>query len=340
MNSRILVNGAPFFMYGANYPWMVNNGKSNYGLDFGLNEWEIHHGVSTNLEQVAKDFATMRTLGFNTLRWFVFTDGRGGIRFDAKDMPAEPAEKFYDDMDAVLTIAAAHDIKLIFVLLDYLWMHDVPPSDSPNKKNYAHVLKSNAGQDELIGRVFHPLFHRYATHPNVLAWEVMNEPDWVVDGLNVNRKNVRSPISFAMFKSFVRKIANAVHYYTASKVTVGGGRVKFLHVWDDDEMQLDFLQAHTYNDFLNHPWDGRLFGTTFEETTLKRPLLIGEFSTNAHRAFDDNRDAIEIPLSAYLDFSLKSNFAGCLYWSYNNVDKCGTEDMIALQEWSMRNSIA
>lgn len=334
---KLLVQGKPFYMFGANYPWMVVAGKSNYGMDFGMNRWGTHRGIATNAEEVEKDFATMRSLGFNTLRWFVFTDGRGGIRFDERNMPAELAEKVFDDFDALLSIAAKYNIKLILSLLDFLWLYDAPQPDSPNVTNVAHVVKSEFGQDELIGRIFHPLFMRYARHEAILAWEVMNEPDWVVEGLDVNRKNVREPISFALFKSFVRKVSNAIHYYASSLCTVGGGRIKLVGVWDDDELQLDFLQLHTYNDFLNHPWDGKLFGKTFDELRLKRPLLIGEFSTNAPMAFADNNDAVPISLPSYLDFAVANKFAGCLYWSFKSVDKCGSEDPLALQAWSAEN---
>jgi hypothetical protein len=339
MNSRVSVAGKPLFIFGANYPWMVVNGKSNYGLDFGVNRWGTHRGITTNAEEVEKDFAIMRPLGFNTLRWFVFTDGRGGIRFDEHNMPAELEEKVFDDFDVLLSIAAKYDIKLILSLLDFLWMHDAPQPDSPNKTNFSRVLKSEFGQDELIGRIFHPLFHRCAHHEAILAWEVMNEPDWVVEGLDVNRKNVREPMSLALFKSFVRKVSNAVHHYASSLCTVGGGRIKFIDVWDDEDLQLDFLQVHTYNDFLNHPWDGKLFGKNFNEMGVKRPLLIGEFSTNARSAFSDNKDAVHISLPSYLDFAATNNFAGCLYWSFKGVDKCGSEEQLALQHWSARNFI-
>lgn len=340
MNSRVAVAGKPVFIFGANYPWMVVKGKSNYGLDFGVNRWGTHSGITTNADEVENDFATMRSLGFNTLRWFVFTDGRGGIRFDEHGMPAELAEKVFDDFDLLVSLAAKYDIKLMLSLLDFLWMHDAPQADSPNKTNFSHVVKSESGQDELIGRIFHPLFDRYSRHKAILAWEVMNEPDWVVEGLDVNRKNVRDPMSLALFKSFVRKVSNAVHHYASSLCTVGGGRIKFIDVWDDDDLQLDFLQVHTYNDFLNHPWDGQLFGKNFWELGLKRPLVIGEFSTNAPAAFSDNKDAVRISLSSYLDFAVANGFAGSLYWSFKGVDKCGSEEQIALQEWASRHSMA
>lgn len=95
------------------------------------------------------------------------------------------------------------------------------------------------------------------------------------------------PTNLVQLRSFVQMVAHAVHMYTTSKVTVGGGRIKYMYVWDDDDLALDFLQVHTYNDFLFHDWDERLFGRRYLELNLKRPLLIGEYTTNGANAFED-----------------------------------------------------
>ena len=66
---------------GINYPWTVIGGKPNYGCDFGRNIWDSHTGVSTHLDDVRADFARMAAMGYEVARWFVFTDGRGGVRW-------------------------------------------------------------------------------------------------------------------------------------------------------------------------------------------------------------------------------------------------------------------
>lgn len=333
---RLRINGSPLYLHGANYPWMVRGGKSNYGLDFGTNSWGTHQGVSTNLEQVERDFTEMEHLGFNTLRWFVFTDGRGGILFDDDDMPLRVSDTFFDDMDAALLVARSHGVRIIFVLLDFLWLYDSPQPDNPKQKHYSHILKSEDGRRRLVENVFTPVFARYANDRNVLAWEVMNEPDWIIEELDLNRKQVKKGIAITEFKSFVRQVADASHLNGGSLVTVGGGRIKYIDVWDDDELALDFLQVHTYNDFLNHKWDGRIFGKKFGDLNLKRPLLIGEFTTNGRQAFDDTPRYIDIPLDEYLTTFLRNDYAGTLYWSFNAVDKCGTENRETLLHWKQK----
>ena len=66
---------------GINYPWSVVNGVPNYGCDFGRNIWSSHTGVSTHLDEVRVEFSEMSAMGTEVVRWFVFTDGRGGVRW-------------------------------------------------------------------------------------------------------------------------------------------------------------------------------------------------------------------------------------------------------------------
>lgn len=68
---------------GINYPWTVVNGRPNYGCDCGRNIWNSHTGVSTHVDEVRADLETMAALGIEVARWFVFTDGRGGVRWGA-----------------------------------------------------------------------------------------------------------------------------------------------------------------------------------------------------------------------------------------------------------------
>ena len=95
------------FLLGCNYPWTLLNGVSNYGRDVGVTPEGIHAGLSTRRDLVASDFAAIRALGLKVLRWFVFCDGRAGIRFDNRGMPAELTKHVFDDLDVAVELAAA-----------------------------------------------------------------------------------------------------------------------------------------------------------------------------------------------------------------------------------------
>lgn len=337
-NGRITHRGSPLYLHGANYPWMVVEGKSNYGLDFGFNVWGSHRGVSAFRDDVDRDFHAMSRLGFNTVRWFVFTDGRGGIRYDDRLMPVAPSEKCLDDLRCAADIAAMHGIRLILVLFDFLLLFDLNPHHRESK---ARMFLNSDGRGMLLDNVLRPVITELAHHPGILAWEVMNEPDWVIKELDPNRKEVSSPVPLATFMEFVRSTSDLVHVQSDALVTVGGGRIKFMHVWDGDEYGIDFIQVHTYNDFLQERFDEKLFGRSYTQLGLKRPLLIGEYATRAgemHPGLLEARSAIA--LKEYLNFAIENDYAGALYWSYKDVDKCRSEDPVALLEWKSESGLA
>src|SRR5262245_32658591 len=106
------------FWHGCNYPWSTDGTSIYYGMDFGANVWGSHTGVSTRRIAVAADFAQMAALGFTTVRWFVFADGRSGIEYDDRGLPAGPDSHLFTDLDTALGIARDVDIRLVLVLLD------------------------------------------------------------------------------------------------------------------------------------------------------------------------------------------------------------------------------
>src|SRR5437667_113673 len=79
-------------------------------------------GVSTRRGAVAQDFDEMARLGFRVARWFLFCDGRAGIVYDDRSLPAGLDEQFFADVDAGLEIARDAHMRIDFVLFDHHWL--------------------------------------------------------------------------------------------------------------------------------------------------------------------------------------------------------------------------
>ena len=107
----------------------------------------------------------------------------------------------------------------------------------------AHVLLSAAGRDRLFDRVLVPLVGRYAPSgeradlaPAVLAYEFMNEPDFVIEEWERDlSSHVPRPLPFEVLAELVSRLSELVHEHTGAMTTLGCARLHNLWAWDDAE---------------------------------------------------------------------------------------------------------
>ena len=292
---------------GINYPWTIYRGKPNYGCDFGRNKWNSHAGVTAHPEDVRADFEAMAAAGFEVTRWFVFTDGRGGVKWNASGEIAGIADRFFDDMDAALEISASTNVRLCLVLVDFAWI------DDPVRRV---ALESSA----FLDRVLEPFLDRYGANRSIHSLDVINEPDWVTRELATNPERGVWPIE--NLRAFVGGAAARIHARSSALVTVGGGQVRFAREWDDAAYGLDFVQVHSYPDVRYQDRDVSLFGMTAADFGLSKPLLIGECPPDP-RAHPEGHLSPAYTLDDYLNLARDGGYLGAWPWSFKGVDAFG-----------------
>ena len=292
---------------GINYPWTIYRGKPNYGCDFGRNKWNSHAGVTAHPEDVRADFEAMAVAGFEVTRWFVFTDGRGGVDWQASGEIAGIADRFFDDMDAALEISASTNVRLCLVLVDFAWI------DDPVRRV---ALESSA----FLDRVLEPFLDRYGANRSIHSLDVINEPDWVTRELATNPERGVWPIE--NLRAFVGGAAARIHARSSALVTVGGGQVRFAREWDDAAYGLDFVQVHSYPDVRYQDRDVSLFGMTAADFGLSKPLLIGECPSDP-RAHPEGHLSPAYTLDDYLNLARDGGYLGAWPWSFKGVDAFG-----------------
>lgn len=145
-------DGVAEMIAGINYPWTVVDGRANYGCDFGRNIWNSHTGVSTHVEEVRADFEAMAAIGIEVVRWFVLTDGRGGLQWGSDGHLAGFDAEFFLDMDAALLCARDAGVRLCLVLIDYAWMHDAARKA---------LVATEDGRAEFMQQLIEPLLDAY-----------------------------------------------------------------------------------------------------------------------------------------------------------------------------------
>ena len=310
--------GGDRYLLGVNYPY------HRYGNDFGGNGWGSYgvHDPSTYAE-VDADFARLSSLGVRTVRWFVFADGRAGITFDAAGLPTGLDAFVMPDFDAALEIAQRHNIGLNLVLLDYRFMWNAQTDNGVQLGGHASVLATPAGQGALIRNVFEPVFKRYARHPAILSWEVMNEPEWtLLDAGTVDREKISQPLSLADFRAFAQLTVDAIHTVAQSYATIGCADAKWAQNWVG--LSLDYYQIHYYDWMKTYSTDN-LFAMRADSLHFDRPVVVGEFPAD-HSTVGGLRN--------YLDTWYGSGYAGAWAWSFRADTTWGTPDAEILRTWA------
>ena len=260
------------FLEGVNLPWLC------YGGDFGANAWRPGGGVGNPVaqEDLRRIFSKLNERGIHTVRWFLLCDGRAGICFTKAGTPSGPDRHLFTDIDAALAIAAECNLKIIFVLFDFLWFGNVTMVNGVQVRGRHGVFNSRYKQSALRRRVLKPLLKRFGRSPVILAWDIVNEPEWSTSGFSGAGDTA---IPYLTMRHFIKKTARMVHRYTSQLATVGLANAAGLPLVRDTG--LDFYQVHWYD-----RWDAIApLDKPVPEWNLDRPLLLGEFPTRNSARF-------------------------------------------------------
>ncbi|MFT5685204.1 MAG: hypothetical protein ACI8RZ_006153 [Myxococcota bacterium] len=293
------------FHVGVNYPW------HNYGSDFGDNAWGLG-GVADHESAIEADFAAMADAGVAVVRWFVLTDGRSGIRFDAEGLPAALEDSVLEDLDAVVTLAEAHGLVLVLSLLDFWWLAEAETVDGVQLGGHAGVIASAQGRTALIETVFRPLLVAFGERAGIGAWEVINEPEWAIEGLGSGW--LGDGVSEAAMVALVDEAVAAIHDETSHPATVGSASITDAQrLWVAGD--LDLIQVHSY--------DGAAQITDAAMLSVV-PCVVGELGTaSIYGSLSDNLSTLE-----------ERGYGGVWLWSLRGEDEASALDLDAVADWA------
>jgi len=299
------------FMYGVNYAW------SRYGSDFGgVAAWSAP-GVSRTPQIYFDELTEMREAGANTIRWWVFPDFRGeGVRFDEDEMPLGLGATTAEDLDAALQVAEAADVYLMFCMFSF----DAFRYSGDPELNYAEslgpIVRDSAKRAGLLDDVVRPIAKLVEEHPlsyRVVAWDVMNEPEWAVRGPDAyggdgfdGKSDEFDTVTHGEMETFLAEAIQVLHEESSAPVSVGFAAAKWATAWH--ALDTDFHQFHMY-DWIDRYWP---YDSTPAELGLDdKPLVMGEFPLNG---------LVRASYQEMLETWWANGYAGALGWSYSDAD--------------------
>ncbi len=255
------------FLLGANLPWLT------YGGDFGANAWQPSGGVARPgpRARLREILASVADTGVTCLRWFLLCDGRAGIVTGGHDGAAALDDFVLADVDAAIEEADHAHLGLIVVLIDFLWFAPPRIVDGVRLGGRTGLVAGREAGAAFVDRVARPLFERYGHHPGIVAWDLINEPEWATWGEGCRDR--AHGVSRADMRAFIGTTARAVHDCTNHPATVGLASLRGLPLVRD--LDLDVYQVHWY-DRLDR---GSPLDRPVEVLGLDRPIILGEFPT-------------------------------------------------------------
>jgi hypothetical protein len=344
------------YWHGCNYPWSTDGTTIFYGLDFGASVWGSHLGVSTRRDAVTSDFLAMAALGFTVVRWFVFCDGRSGIVYDGWGLPSGMDAHVLADLDAALEIAGSAGIRLDLVMLDHHWMFSglrdtlADPVtgtllEARLPRGRAGVLTTGTGREALFAHVLVPIVRRYSPGgtradlaAHILAYEFMNEPDFVVEEWQRDLSSrVRRALPFEVAADLVSGFSAVVHTHSQALTTIGCARLHNLWAWDDSRLGVDVLQLHSYPDVRRTSQDRDVYGVPAAALGVRRPVILGEFPGNAPEQHPRAAAPPGTTLEEYLEFAVAAGYAGAWPWSFSGTDEYGRLPEAPLRQFAARH---
>lgn len=310
------IDGQKAFLFGGNYPWY------NYGTDFGENAWG-YSGVAAKRSDIEADFERMSDMGIRVVRWFVFVDGRAAPEFSTDGSVTGLDDKVFDDLDAALEIAQNHNIRLILVLLDFHWLAPQTVDEKGVVQGgHSDIIEDETKRQSFFQNALIPVIQRYGKNPYVLAWEVINEPEWAVDDPSTQPIQDLKLVPLATMQSFITDTANLIHQNGGKGVTVGSASRVWWSLWENTG--LNICQFHYYDEReTDSPID-----FPYGKMSTNLPCIVGEFPTaKTSHSLDDFYQTI-----------LNNGYAGAFPWSLRAGD--GFSDMTsnagAIQSWANR----
>ncbi|MBX3129914.1 MAG: hypothetical protein KF718_24570 [Polyangiaceae bacterium] len=308
------------FMVGTNWAWR------DWGADFGgIAAWN-KSGVAADSAAIASDMATLQSDGVNVIRWWMFPRFLSdGIEWGQDGAPSGIGGSMIADIHKALELAEQHDVFIMLTPFSFDNFHPTATESGVYSRSIRPLLQSAAARKKLLDNLVVPVAQAVESSPykqRMLAWDLVNEPEWAVNGANkyggaaFDADADLEQVSHAEMETFLQEMAAALRANSGALLSVGGAAIKWHDAWL--EVDQDFYSFHYYDwVYQYYPYTS----VTPQSLGLTKPVVIGEFPNSGLSAVGS--------AGQVLQGLWDHGFAGGLTWAFNDAAFPWTGDEVA-----------
>jgi hypothetical protein len=308
------------FMYGMNYAW------HHFGGDFGgIPAWN-QLGVAANAEAVSADLADLRAHGSSALRWWVFPDLRGdGVIVDASGTATGLGSTVTADLTRALELAAEHDVYLMLTLFSFDGFRPTRNDSGIVIPSLEPMVTDATQRAALLESVVRPFARAAQASPHrerLIAWDVINEPEWAMTGPSPYGDEVYDPdpelvaVTHLQMETFVAEVIAVLRAESDALVSVGSAAMKWKRAWS--AVDTDFHHFHMYG-WVNEWWPHDNTPAYYELDD--KPVVWGEFPLGNLTS--------TLPYAQVVDTWWTIGYAGALGWQYAEATPTQLDEVLA-----------
>ncbi len=304
------------FMYGVNWAW------KNWCGDFGgISAWGFP-GVAADRQAFSADMAAMKSAGVNVIRWWMFPRFlTGSIQWNADDTPSGIGGTLTADIEAALALAEEQGVYLMLTPFSFDNFYPTRDEAGIRSRGIRPMVIDADKRRRLLDNLVRPVARAVQASPNrrrLIAWDMINEPEWAVSGPNPNGGEDFSPnpeceaVTHAQMKIFLDELAAVLREETPEALlTVGGAAIKWGTAWKDVDQ--DFYSLHYY-DWV-YQWYPYETVTPASIGLTGKPVVIGEYPIQGLSAVGGHPARTPEQYSADL---WRLGYGGTLAWAFND----------------------
>jgi len=321
-NNFININGKDYWLNGINLPWIR---WEDFDDPWGSNNYDH--------DKFDAAFAKYQKNGINSIRVWIHCKGEGSPVLDSTGNVIGMSDVFDKNFEDMMNLAQKYNLLIMPALFSFdvlTGKRTITKYQDNSDENFQKLIKSEIKTNTYIEKFLKPLVEKYANNPYLFAWEICNEPEWMVEGADQN-SDIKFPVTEQEIIRFHAQIAAAIHKISSKPVTTGSASIKWCGAqydyWSDKKLQEQFDDKDAYFDFYEihyydwmadwfSPWD-----KTPTQWGLDKPVIIGEMP-------GIGSSKLPLTITEMYENALKKEYAGAFGWSDFANDGYGTFDDI------------